>query len=94
MKIEQIRIENFGKFSDKTFNFTTNQTVFYGENEAGKSTLAAFISQIMFGFPNKTTKKKQYHPSPMPSLFGGEIVFSDGNSRFVLKRYLNKKNRR
>lgn len=91
MKIEQIRIENFGKFSDKTFNFTTNQTVFYGENEAGKSTLAAFISQIMFGFPNKTTKKKQYHPSPMPSLFGGEIVFSDGNSRFVLKRYLNKK---
>ncbi|MGX4763238.1 ATP-binding protein [Holzapfeliella sp. JNUCC 72] len=91
MRIEQIKIKNFGKFSDKVFDFTTNQTVFYGENEAGKSTLAAFVGQIMFGFPNKTTKKKQYHPSPMPSLFGGEITFSDGKSQYVLTRYLNKK---
>ncbi|MEJ6348653.1 AAA family ATPase [Holzapfeliella sp. He02] len=91
MKIKQIKIKNFGKFSDKVFDFTSNQVVFYGENEAGKSTLVAFIIQIMFGFPNKTTKKKQYHPSPMPSIFGGEIIFSDDGSRYTLKRYLNKK---
>ena len=51
MNLRKIKIVNFGKFSNQEFDLATDQlAVFFGENEAGKSTLVAFIKQILFGF--------------------------------------------
>ena len=47
MRLKQIKIINFGQFSNKTFDLPSDQiNVFFGANEAGKSTTVAFIKQI------------------------------------------------
>ena len=42
MKIKEIEIKNFGKFSNQRFVFRDGIQVFYGENEFGKSTIYGF----------------------------------------------------
>ena len=50
MIIERIYIESFGVL--KNINLSTNSqiNVFYGENESGKSTIAAFLKFIFYGY--------------------------------------------
>ncbi|MEB3364595.1 AAA family ATPase [Lactobacillus sp. R2/2] len=51
MKLIKIKIVNFGQFSNFTIDLPNSDIdVFYGANEAGKSTIVAFIKQVMFGF--------------------------------------------
>lgn len=57
MQIEQVNIFGFGKWTDQQFALDSHFQVFYGQNEAGKSTLSAFIDGVLFGF---ATKKQPY----------------------------------
>ncbi|MEB3365502.1 AAA family ATPase [Lactobacillus sp. R2/2] len=51
MKLIKLKIINFGQFTNFTFDLLNpDVNVFYGANEAGKSTIVAFIKQILFGF--------------------------------------------
>ena len=51
MKISEIFIDGFGQFAAKSFGpLEQPVTVFYGPNEAGKSTLLEFIRTVLFGF--------------------------------------------
>ena len=50
MIIEKIDIKSFGGLSDMTLEFTEAVNVIEGPNEAGKSTIAAFIRYMLFGF--------------------------------------------
>ena len=50
MIIEKINIKSFGPLVDKSFEFSENVNVIEGENEAGKSTIAAFIRYMLYGF--------------------------------------------
>ena len=50
MRIVQCQIENFGKLSDFTFDFSEKVNLVCQGNGWGKSTLAAFIRVIFFGF--------------------------------------------
>lgn len=44
MKIKQLHIYGFGKWQDQKWDFNDQQlSVIAGENEAGKSTIRAFI---------------------------------------------------
>ena len=49
MKIKEIEIKNFGKFSNQRFVFRDGIQVFYGENEFGKSTIYGFLKAMLFG---------------------------------------------
>jgi uncharacterized protein YhaN len=54
MKIESIHITGFGVWSDKAWSsLAPGINVFYGPNEAGKSTLMAFVRAILFGFERR-----------------------------------------
>ncbi|WP_077615148.1 AAA family ATPase [Caenibacillus caldisaponilyticus] len=54
VRITAVHIDRFGRFSDWTYSFTDRPfLIVYGPNEAGKSTLVAFIKCILFGFPRK-----------------------------------------
>lgn len=46
--------------------------MFYGENEAGKSTIMAFIHGILFGFPTKQSSELRYVPKN-GSNYGGKL---------------------
>lgn len=47
--------------------------VFYGENEAGKSTIMSFIHSVLFGFPTKQQSELRYEPKK-GSKYGGKLV--------------------
>ena len=50
MIIEKINVKSFGMLTDTSFEFSDSINVIEGENEAGKSTLAAFIRYMLYGF--------------------------------------------
>ena len=56
MIIRELNISGFGKHFDKKIEFGDGINVVYGENESGKSTLAAFIHSMMYGVEKKRGK--------------------------------------
>ena len=50
MIIEKIVIKSFGCITDMTLEFSESVNVIEGQNEAGKSTIAAFIRYMLYGF--------------------------------------------
>ena len=50
MIIEKINIKSFGMITDMTLEFSDAINVIEGQNEAGKSTIAAFIKYMLYGF--------------------------------------------
>ena len=56
MIIERIEIKSFGQLTDMTLEFSDKINVIEGQNEAGKSTIAAFIKYMLYGF--ETTESK------------------------------------
>ena len=50
MIIEKITIKSFGQLSNLTMDFSETVNVIEGANEAGKSTIAAFIKYMLYGF--------------------------------------------
>lgn len=50
MIIEKIDIRSFGLIKNMTLEFAPTVNVIEGQNEAGKSTIAAFIKYMLFGF--------------------------------------------
>jgi uncharacterized protein YhaN len=52
MKIQEILIERFGVWRDLSLTLPTEgPCVFYGPNEAGKTTLLRFVRGVLYGFP-------------------------------------------
>ncbi len=96
MKLLQCKIENFGKLSDFTFDFSKDITVICRENGWGKSTLAAFIRVMFFGFenPGKQDKllneRKRYMPW-QGGVYGGSVLFETGSRRYLMRRVFGKK---
>jgi energy-coupling factor transporter ATP-binding protein EcfA2 len=81
MLIERIDIESFGPL--KNFHVTTTNSrinVFYGSNESGKSTVAAFIKFMFFGYAGADlqelgkNEKKLYTPWTTNKVAGSIIV--------------------
>ena len=54
MYIEKIEIEEFGKLAARTVALGQGMNLIEGRNEAGKSTLLAFIRFQLYGFPRRT----------------------------------------
>ncbi len=86
MKIESLHIEGFGHFADQPFGpFDAPLTVVLGYNEAGKSTLLAFIRTILFGFP--ATKRAEFYPALKGGRHGGRITLkADDGVSYTVER--------
>ena len=87
MKLVQLHVEGFGHFHDHVVGpLNSGVTVLHGPNEAGKSTLLAFIRTILFGFPSRG--RDDYYPPLAGGRHGGRItlVDDDGES-YALERF-------
>lgn len=73
MQLLRAEITGFGKYRNKTIDFTAGNQLFYGANEAGKSTLYQFIMAMLFGFPLKRGRKRDFEPLDGTS-YGGRLV--------------------
>ncbi|MBD7895418.1 AAA family ATPase [Limosilactobacillus sp. Sa3CUN2] len=91
MKIKRVHIDGFGKWHDQDFKFTDNPVLIYGANETGKTTLAAFILSILFGFADGRGKNKyqQYLPKD-GSGYGGSLTVDANQHQYVIKRVKGK----
>ncbi|MGN0342385.1 MAG: ATP-binding protein [Roseburia sp.] len=92
MRLETCHIENFGKLSDVTIDFTPGCNVINRENGWGKSTLADFIRVMFYGFANERTRKSDYENERkrytpwQGGTYGGQITFQTAGKRYVLTR--------
>ena len=85
MRIETIHIDGFGVWNDKTWGLLRpGLNVFHGRNEAGKSTLMAFIRSMFFGF-EKRGAAKRYEPLKGGS-HGGYLDLVVTDTRLRLER--------
>ncbi len=60
MKIRRLYLKNFGKFHDQEFILEDGINVFFGRNEAGKSTIHRFIFGMLYGFKKPDRKRRYY----------------------------------
>lgn len=91
MRLKKIKIINFGQLSNLSFDLPSDKlNVFFGANEAGKSTTVAFIKQVMFGFylrSNSSPFFEDYKPLAHVSPMGGSLFFEDDQgAEFELER--------
>ena len=72
MRIIELHIYGYGKLEDYVIKSLDQMQIFYGENEAGKSTIMSFIHSILFGFPGKQSAENRYEPKNNPK-YGGKV---------------------
>ena len=88
MRIDEIRIDGFGMFSENQFGpFDKPLTVVYGPNEAGKSTLVSYLRQILFGFPSGRTTENRYDIDNGRQHGGSILVTMDDGNQVNIARH-------
>lgn len=99
MIIKQCYIENFGKFSSKTFDFNNDLVSLNEENGWGKTTLAAFIKAMLYGMEENKGRSKEfierekYHPWQGGN-YGGSMVFTVGGNEYKVTRIFDEKKKK
>ncbi|MCH2373480.1 MAG: AAA family ATPase [Planctomycetes bacterium] len=86
MKIRGWSIGGFGVFQDKRVDGVGDGfTVFLGPNEAGKSTLLAFLRGVFFGFPDGRSKEPRYRPLS-GGRHGGCVFVENSSGEITIER--------
>ncbi|OTN75138.1 hypothetical protein A5886_000208 [Enterococcus sp. 8G7_MSG3316] len=87
MIILKAEITGFGKYHEQQFHFDRHNQLLFGQNEMGKSTLYQFIAAMLFGFPKKTAKKKDYTPRN-GAAYGGKLwIEIEPYGEVIVERY-------
>ena len=89
MIIRKLEIAGFGKFQNFSLEFSPSCNVIYGENEAGKSTIHAFIQAMLYGIPSSPSRKEEFfrhRPFSKNLPFGGSLIFSFQGKDYRLSR--------
>ncbi|HYK73892.1 MAG TPA: AAA family ATPase, partial [Pseudoneobacillus sp.] len=90
MEIIDINIYGYGKMENVKINDLHNFQVFYGLNEAGKSTIMSFIHSILFGFPTKQQNELRYEPKNHTKYGGQLIVVHPTAGKVIIERVKGK----
>ena len=87
MRIQSWHVDGFGALHDVDMSDPgEGVTIFVGENEAGKSTLLAFLRAMLFGCPDGRRRERQY-PPVAGGRHGGSIVLIGDSGLWRLRRY-------
>lgn len=84
MKLISLYIDNFGKLSDYSFDFSKTLNSLYEENGWGKTTLTVFIKSMLYGL-NKT-ERTLYSPWKNVSSFGGYLILEASGRNYRIER--------
>lgn len=90
MKIINVKIEDFGCLSGKSFDLSPSFNLIVGNNESGKSTLLAFIKFIFYGLPRKSQEnlsERERSFSWERGVASGSLTFStDSGTVYTVER--------
>ncbi len=92
MKIKEITLNSFGRFTNERLPFTDHLNVIYGDNEKGKSTITSFLTSTLF-MEDVFRKKKDftYLPFGKAECFGEMVCEHDGEKYIFKPNFLAKK---
>lgn len=86
MKISEIHVDGFGAWKDLSLgSLSDGVTVFYGPNEAGKTTLMQFIRTVLYGF--SPARRVRYLPPVHGGRPGGHVLAEDETGKYRLVRH-------
>ena len=91
MRLIRCYIENFGKLKNQDISFTDGAMCFHYENGWGKSTLAVFLTVMLYGFDNERSRddyvneRKRYRPW-QGGVYGGTLTFSVNGRAYTVER--------
>lgn len=89
MKITDLKIDGFGVWHDLTLRgMSPELTVFYGPNEAGKSTLMQFMRSVLYGV--SPTRRERYLPPVKGGRPGGSLKVQTDNGPLTISRYADR----
>ena len=97
MRIDNIKINGFGKINNKKIEFKDGINIVYGENEAGKSTVLKFIVSMLYGVSKNKNGKFisdfEKHTPWSNGEFSGKIKYTlDDETEYDIFRDFKKKN--
>lgn len=97
MKINELKINSYGKLKEKDIKLEDGINIVYGENEKGKSTLLNFIVNMFYGTSrNKKGREMsdfdKYKPWDTEEFSGKMIYTLDNNKKYEVFREFSKKN--
>lgn len=95
MKLLSCHIDNFGKLSDLSIDFADGVNLFHEPNAWGKSTLAAFLRVMFYGFDSKKEsgsfdKERVVYRPWQGGTFGGELDFAYQDKTYRISRTFGK----
>ncbi|WP_276929676.1 ATP-binding protein [Herbinix luporum] len=101
MLLKKLKVDYFGKFSKREINLKPGINIIYGENEAGKSTLHAFIKGMLFGIErlrgrgaaSKEDVYSRYLPWDYPGAYKGQMDIKVKDKFYRLQRSFHANNR-
>jgi uncharacterized protein YhaN len=90
MQIDELHVESFGALANLSFkDIPSGMAIILGDNEAGKTTLLAFLRSILFGLP--TRLQKEFYPTVNGARKGGRIIVSNEQAKgIVVERFEGK----
>ncbi len=90
MIIEKIDIKSFGRITDLTLTFSDGINIIEGENESGKTTIAAFIKYMLYGFdanaPKEETDERLCRLNWETGICQGTMTVRVGEKRYIISR--------
>lgn len=91
MKLISCHVDNFGTLHDFNMQFEEGLQVILQDNGWGKSTLAAFLKAMLYGYDNRRRKdltendRLRYKPW-QGGIYGGSLTFEKGGKRYMVTR--------
>lgn len=102
MFFKKLVLQNFGRFHNKEIELKPGLNLIYGENEAGKSTIHAFIKGMLFGIERsrgrgvagKDDVYTRYLPWNNPGAFNGSMDISIDHKDYRIQRSFHANDKR
>lgn len=88
MKITDIRVDGFGVWNELSVDeLSDGVTLFFGKNEAGKTTLMQFLRAVLYGF--SPDRRRLYLPPVYGGEPGGLLRVENHSGQFVIERRMS-----
>ena len=90
MTIDRLDIVSFGKFKNKTIELNSALNIISGANESGKSTVAAFIYAMLYGFGDNRGKsisfRERFRPWDGGECEGSLTLTTENGKKYTIYR--------
>lgn len=99
MNIQKLKVGHFGKLKNVEIEFKKGLNVIYGKNEAGKSTLQAFIKAMFYGMGSgkreiRANDRKRYLPWSGETALGELYLLGRDQNNYLIKRSFGEKKKK